>query len=198
MNKNWLLLPLISLTVSSFAQADSTYLSLLHQMIRKVQPFRTIHYAPATMEIMPKGCEGEIKNEIFPADSTTSLKLTNRERRYLKQQLKTSQKPHWPDHLFPDSKLITDSMESKLRKLNRALYDSIMKLENKYDFGKNGFGYRTYWGFWFSRPVYLRNKSILIFYFMWYHNSGGENNLLIYRKEGNNYRHRMYICGGAW
>jgi hypothetical protein len=198
LNKRWLIIPLLALAGSSFAQTDSGYLNFIYEFIRDGQPKDTIHYASNLKPFEIKAWAHMLNKRhviglAWPNDYDT-LSLTRQERKYIQKQLKASLDSSWPDKLFPDSKVLpADSIDRYIHRVNRAIIDSI-----KAQGGQLSNGFRRLWGFRFSRPIYLRNNTLLISYLKRYAQHGGEDEVKVYRREGNSWKRWILIDGAAW
>jgi hypothetical protein len=198
LNKRWLILPLIVLADSSFAQTDTSYLNYIYERIRDGQSKDTIHYAANLKPFEIKDWAHKLNKKhviglAWPDDYDT-LSLTRKERKYIQKQLKASLDSSWPDKLFPDSKVVpADSIDKYVRKLNLVVIDSTKSIQSSRERIA-----RLFWAFHFSKPIYLRNKSLLIFYLKRFASAGGEENVKVYRREGNSWKRWMLIDGTAF
>jgi hypothetical protein len=198
LNKRWLTLPICILNIISFAQTDSSYLHFLYENIRDGQSKGTIHYASnlKPFEIKdwsPRLNKKQVTGWVSQDDYDTII-LSRKERKYIQQQLKASLDSSWPDQLFPDSKLIpADSIDKYTRRYNLAIARSSVTDQQSATYLS-----RWIWGFRFSRPVYLRNNSLLISYLKRFAMDGGEENVIVYRRDSNSWKRWMLIDGSAW
>jgi hypothetical protein len=57
---------------------------------------------------------------------------------------------------------------------------------------------RLPWAFFFTNPIYLRNRTICLGYFMYYRKSAGEHGLNVYKVQNGEFFRVGTIGGGAW
>jgi hypothetical protein len=192
LNKHWLILPLCILSIASFAQTDTSYLNYIYERIRDGQQKGTIHYASNLKPFEIKEWKDKLNKKYviglaWPGDYDTLI-LTRQERKYIQKQLNASLNSSWPHQLFPNSKVVSaDSIDNYIRKVNRIVVDSTtVRIA------------RIFWSFHFSKPIYLRNKSLLIFYLKRFAVGSGEEDVDVYRREGNSWKRWMLIDGAAF
>lgn len=184
---------LILALARSFAQ-DSVDFRFVEQKIRRVQPNGEVYYADYTLEDYYSTCRKYLTKSVVGYNSDT-LYLSMSEMRFLQRSLQKGVKEQLPDSLFLRShRLPKDSIIQMVEALNRAFVDSIQSVQSKVP----PLAYFQYWAFSFSRPVYFRNSSWMVLYFMYYAHHGGEHGLAFYRKDGESWKLFRLICGGAW
>jgi hypothetical protein len=184
-------------------QIDSEYTAFIYNKIRALQHEGTIYYAdrPEIIklselkeDLKPHSFKSRLKN--FP---DTVLKLTHKEKEYIILEWKRSFKNSFPDNLFPNSICLNFySLIRKVDSLNIQRMDSLRKLRVANPQEKIVLGVRRLWSFGFSRPIYLRRKSIMCCYFMYYSLSGGEEDLAFYRHKDGKWIRGIVFGGGAW
>jgi hypothetical protein len=173
---------------------------LLFLVIHKYQIKGTIHYASHCRDRVLSREMKELSQEVIVNElRSDSIRLSAKERRYLLRQLKKPENIELPDNLFPDSKRVEpDSLEEFVVRQNQRIRDSLMasgnpKARDEYYSGKT-----LYLPFYFTRPIYLRNRSIILFHFMWRFRNGGSHDLSFYRKENGKWKRWISISGGDW
>jgi hypothetical protein len=186
------------LSSASFAQTDTSYLNFIYEGIRYGQQNGTIHYASNLKPFEIKEWAHKLYKKhligYVERDDQDTLTLTREERKYIQKQLKTSLNSSWPDKMFPDSKVLSaDSINKFVQDTNLV----ILKARWEMDTPGNRLNH-VFWGFRFSRPIFLRGNSLLIFYLKRFATFGGEENVIVYRKEGNSWKRWMLVYGVAW
>jgi len=184
------------------AQSDTAFIKFLINKIRGLQPTGTIYYADVPYPKTFKHRVQHIKPGIYPGFKngtvSESLKLTAKESRYIQDEHKKNLHKPFPDSLFENScRIRSDSIIPFVDKLNLQIMDSVIKLSNPSGTNVWQLGLMR-WSFLFSRPIYLRNKTILVHYFMNYTLSSGENSFRFYKWNNNNWERWGVISGGAW
>ncbi len=182
------------------AQEDSLYFTLINDFIKAIQDEGTIFYSDKPMK--------DVFRKHFKAVSLTlkdvnpdrgrNLKITVAEQSHILRQMKKSLTSKLPDNLFNNSKRISaDGICEFVFRLSRNIYDSLISIPDSAAAFKYIRSIKQP-AFFFTHPIYIRNKSILICYFMWYINSSGEEWLGVYKKEGNKWVKWSIISGSAW
>jgi hypothetical protein len=173
---------------------DSTELKYIEERIRKVQPNNEVYYSDYSLQDYYKDCRKKL-NRIVLGYKGDTLYLSKTEIRYIKRKLRERAKEEFADSLFSGSRRKPkDSIVQIVERLNKSYIDSLRSLPGP----TPSLVYFQYWAFSFCRPVYLRNTSWMVFYFMYYANNGGEHGLAYYRKGVEGWELFKYVCGGAW
>jgi hypothetical protein len=173
----------ILLFISTFvlAQVDSTTLQFLNGVMKRKNDSATIFYTNKVHSgmydfMMSKSV---IKKTIKDIGGTNKdrLHLTSAEAKLLKQHLIEARDQHWPEQLFTNSKSISvDSTQSFLiQNRDKELY-------------------------LFSKPVFIRNNTIALFYVVRLCCGGiyGPVDLSFYRKENDGWQRWIRVDGGAF
>lgn len=187
------LLLLLLLTARAFAQSDTGYLSLLNQQIRAIQPGGIIYYAdkPAGAAIHAYFSP---TNDAFDLVQKHGLTFTAAEKKYIIRQLKKFRTLSWPDSLFDLSKRIgADTIVRFVQLKGRLIADSLPPAANY----SEASAVRP-WAFFFSQPIYLRNNTLLLCYFMYFHLNAGEHGVRIFKKEKDQWSSRGAFGGGVF
>ncbi|PWT96039.1 MAG: hypothetical protein C5B52_16630 [Bacteroidetes bacterium] len=177
------------------AQPDSAFLKTLKDVIREIQPESTIYYSDLPFEDFENGFKDTKRKIYFYFDPKEHIHLSHKEKVEIISGLKAAQNSSLPDSLIINSKRIPrDSLENYTYKLNlRAAYSIATVTEAKY-----ALYVRRFWGFSFSLPIYLRNKSLMAFYFSYYDNSGGASWITVRKKDGEKWIRIGGLSLGAW
>ena len=181
-------------TTKSFSQNDASYYNLIYNQIRAYQRTGTVYYADKPYNEFKKEAFGPLYKspvaDAFGAKNKASITLTEKERAYILSQLQNFPNEILPDSLLPNSKRAAiGNIQKIVRQVNESVYDSLMRLHDTtaaYKFLSSGFMHSS---FFFSKPIYIRNNSVLLAYFSWLVGNrwGGRSELCFYRKENNNW-----------
>jgi hypothetical protein len=187
---------LTSLVVNSQIR-DSAYLNFINGQLRRLQPNGIIYYSD---KISKRQIEPIIK--MAPLQllqlKNKGLVFTSSEKAYIIANLKRIPVSTRADSLFPDSKRLgADTLVRFVERNFRKKIDSLLHSPDSLFVRKNYIHMRP-WAFFFSEPVYLRNRTILIYYFVYYFNSSGEEAVWVCRKNNSTWDKIGIIGGGAW
>jgi hypothetical protein len=183
------------------AQWDSTDLQFVHSVIRRYQPSGTIYYSnhaiPGVLRRQVKELSKQVVvNLSLPKDS---IELTVTERKYLLEQLKDSANIELDDNLLPDSKRIeADSIMDFVYRANMRLRDTLKVLRHTIASVWYKVARSMYNAIYFTRPIYMRNRTILLFHFMWCTYGGGATSFCFYRKENDKWVKWVEVAGGNY
>ncbi|AXY77969.1 hypothetical protein D3H65_30000 [Paraflavitalea soli] len=182
------------------AQPDSADRQFIHSQIRKYQRHGTIYYADRPLEGVLKLHVKELSKPVIKSiigfHSTDSIVLTAAERRFLIRQLKRSLTTALNDNLFPISKRIAvDDISAFVSARNRKIIDSLRAMGAA---ARDSFfiSNSIHEAFFFTMPIYIRDRSIFLHFFMWNTISGGAVNLSFYRKENDKWVKWIEVSGG--
>jgi hypothetical protein len=182
------------------AQLDSSEIHFIHDLMRKYQRIGTLHYGSSPEDAVFKREVKEFTKRLMVNRRGDSILLTAKEQTYLLQELKKPTITRFADSLFHDSKMVnTDSIFTFLHRKNRQVYDSLVATAGfeaavKYINSKS-----SYKSFRFTRPLYIRNGTIMLFHFMWLTDTaGGETSLSFYKKENGQWTEWICVTGGAF
>jgi hypothetical protein len=192
---------LAAVNSSTQAQLDSSFLKLLDSTIRRYQNTGTVYYADKLSDgFIDFNLKPFTKNKIISIAKTPSIDsitLTNSELIYIKKSLKSLRYFYWPDNLINNSKRIrSDSLEPFLTRLRRHAIDSIKQLKDVSE--QNKYFLNSYKSFAFSKPIFLRDGSILLMFFSWYDGHGGSSMLSFFHKDENFWRKWIIVNAGDW
>ena len=185
-----LILIVLFITNLNCSAQDSLYSIILKDAIHSRRDSTTIVYIDSSIEFyggFSRYAKGNKVNGFidFKSMKQTSMNFTRRELKEIDQLLSDHSKILWPDNYFPNS--------------FRMPYDSIQSFTNYLaspDFLKHS-NYKYY--YLFSQPVYIRNKSVGIFYVAeMINHSAGHALVFIYVKEYGEWKRKMTISIGAW
>lgn len=196
MKKHLLLLLAIS-AIQSQAQIDSESCEILLERVRSVQPFDTIHYARTPQQSLLSSSLDYLKN--YPRHRKhDSLKLTRAERIYIYREMKKKSRIDLPADLFPLSRMMkTDSIIGQIETTVWTTFDSIRKESDLLAAEWARLHFHT-WAYFFTRPVFIRNNTVCVFYFMYYLLSSGQDGIECYQKRNGKWKRVLTIGGGAW
>lgn len=185
------------------AQIDSEYIHLIHKRIRKIQPSGTIYYAnhpdygPIEYTLNYFNSR-KFKSRLKDAGDSI-LTLTQKEQQYLISELKKAPKVSFPDSLFENSKcIIADSLVMHVERLNKQSQHSLPSIDDTIQTSIESEFKTRYWAFFFSNPIYIRNKSIFLTYFMFYDRSSGSQLLVFYKKHQDRWIPWIIAGSGDW
>lgn len=186
--------------VLCIAQPDSNTIQNLHLKIRNIQPHGTIYYADRIENRFLKPIRSEITKGTIKRQfrtGTVAISLTKKEIDFLKTAIAKYRKPYWPDNLFPDSKRMSSkTIAPYVDSLRISLVDSLRRNVNR---DSSRFNYRDlYWSFFFSEPIFIRDKTIFLQFFLYYSMSSGQYDWSFYRKENGKWVKWIPVEWGAW
>ncbi len=187
---------LSALIVNSQVQ-DTTYLKLIGDQMRILQPNGILYYSD---KLPQKNVERILKDVPLQLKKLKDkgIVLTDPERKYIIYSLNKALKSIQKDNLFLKSKRLSiDTLVPVVENINRREIDSIRQTADSLMIFKKNL-YSTRWAFSFSEPIYLRQATILIYYFMYYLNSGGEEAIWVCKKEEQTWKKITVLGGGAW
>ena len=175
---------------------DTGYFKLIYSNIRHIQDSGIVFYSDKPEKEIYAGF---LKQMPY---ATKALKdrvitLSKREEDTLMRELKRIATEIQPSAMFPMStRISSDSIIAVVEKSIRRAVDSLKNLPY------NAFSSRNYqrlpWAFFFTNPIYLRNRTICFGYFMYYRNSSGEHGLNVYIVQNGEFIRVGTIGGGAW
>ena len=198
MRKLLLLLVVIQASSALYAQDDKDFPILIEAVVRKLQSRSLVYYC----DRLPEKMYLKLTNRITRSDVNFYIErqggviqLTSSEIAQIKKELKAVNAMAWPDSLFADSKSIAfDSLVPKVEAVNRYLIDSIIKLPAS----TRPYSKILKWSFCFSRPVYLRNNELVIYYFQYYRSSSGSQRFQIHQRKNGVWQDPYIIPMGDW
>jgi hypothetical protein len=205
MKVSFLLIILQFASFRSFCQVEVNSVSILETILRKEHPNGTLVYTDRLDSGLVKGLRESLKGRLFigKTSSTTydTIQLTRTEKKYLDSSVNGFYSNFWEEALFENSRRIPiDSMWTHIAKRNRESYESRQRdtaTKGSINFIRNFVENAN--TFQFSPPVYFRNKSIFIFFFIRMCGSTcGINELSFYRLENGTYKKWFIISGGAF
>jgi len=196
LKKLLLSLILTYLTSYLFGQLDSNSKTFIFNIIKLQPGSDTITYTDRIKPIVIPSLGKILLKDRIPCYDITGHTKTE----FVPSALEMSQIQHaakyitkirWDDSLFSNSREISvDSMWSYISNRQKELSFS----SNTSDNINNIVSYCSV--FQFSKPIFLRNKTIVIFYFMRLCGSScGEENLSIYRLQNGKYQRWLTIQG---
>ena len=175
---------------------DSGYLHFIGKEMRRLQPNGNLYYAD---RLQKSDYADILKNAKlgFKELERKGLSFNNAERKYIFAQLKRMDESVQADTLFPNSqRLRFDTLIPFVERQFRKRVDAIQLSSSPAKAGS--YFENVTWAFSFSDPIYLRKKSILIYFFRYYVNSGGEVAIWVYQKENDHWKRIGALGGGAW
>jgi hypothetical protein len=134
-----------------------------------------------------------------------AFRFTRSEKQYIQQQLTLCRKPYWPDSLFDDSKMIPlDSFYQHYRTKQNAKR-RIFRLIDTPGYSREfrsailkELRHRS-WVVMFSRPIYLRNKTLAVLFLEPRCGTDcGYNELAVYQKNNGNWEKWIIIFNGNY
>ena len=162
---------IFTLINTSFAQNDRSELIFLEGLIRNNQPEGKIIYTDKINKNDLDKIKSKFKkNTIYDISKTRNqsfIILTKQEKKYLFQQLEIARRPYWKENIFPGSQLIIEEDAfNYIKKTTQEYLENYNKPTNsetdRMNLVKN---YQRPNIFKFSKPIYLRNRSVCLIYF---------------------------------
>ncbi|ULQ51744.1 hypothetical protein [Flavihumibacter fluvii] len=121
--------------------------------------------------------------------------LTNSEVRYIRRRMKESVFEILPDSLIPMSiAMDSDSIVNRINAINSLISDSVLRLIP----GQRPKTPVLKWAYYFSNPVYLRNNTILFYFFMYFRGSAGGHSYGVRKLTNGQWTNELYLLGGNW
>jgi hypothetical protein len=189
------------ITSHLFAQLDSADKSFVYTILKQ-EPFSdSIRYTdklkPVTnIRVLDNFQHSEIVGYDLSTQKKVKIKLSKEENAQLQRELQGFYKVRWHDSLFVDSRMIpADSMWSFVSSQLKLAFSKNSK--EKPDSSINYMSYSTV--FQFSKPIFLRNRSFVIFYFLRLCASDcGVEDFSVYRMQNGQYKRWLSMGGGAF
>lgn len=195
------------LTLSLYGQLDSTSKSFLFDILRQEPGSDTITYTDRIKPISIPSFSKILKNNKIPAFEISTQKkvefvLTRKEKKYLQKELKLLDEIKWADSIFNPSRMISlDKMWEYISRRRREYSEIYTFKHSQSDTNYiNKQGWVQYCSiFQFSKPIFLRDNSIVIFYFLRLcGNECGVEDFSIYKKQDGQYKQWLRISGGVF
>ena len=196
MRKFLLLVAVMQFSSVLFAQDEKEFTALLETGVRELQPKGVVYYCDRLPdEMFRKVLNRLTRNHVNGSIESQGgdIQLTGAEMTKIKKELVVNNAVAWPDALLADSRSVPfDSLVRKVESINRYLLDSIIKLP------PSTRPYREIlkWAFHFSRPVYLRNNELVIYYFQYFRSSSGGQRIYIHQRNNGAWGKRFSIGVG--
>ncbi|PWT96040.1 MAG: hypothetical protein C5B52_16635 [Bacteroidetes bacterium] len=194
--KYFVLIALINFGIGNLnAQSDTAFLKVLEARIKEIQPEYTVNYSDLPFDDFEQIFPNEKLRLRFTDGQKEYIHLTNNEKSKIISKLKSALKLRLPDSLLNNSKrFLRDSIADHVEKLNKQVSDSIAKQRNL----NYSIYVRRYWSFSFSLPIYLRNKTVMVFYYSYYDTSSGMSWLEVRMKSGAKWTRAGGMFLAAW
>jgi hypothetical protein len=191
------------ITCLAFCQIDAGSIKILETILRREYPTGTLYYTDKLDSSIVLWIKENLQKRnlvgITRKKIDERIKLTKKEKRYLDSNINTLFSFCWKDSLFENSKRMpNDSMWAHIRRRNREatnlakeaeaagrkpIYDRVMSSST----------------FQFSFPVYFRDRSVFLLYFIRMCGSEcGHNELAFYRLINGNYERWLLVNGGEF
>ena len=123
-------------------------------------------------------------------------KVTRTEWKRIRIQLVQAIQDSLPDSLLRDSKSMSvDSIHYTVESHNKSVTDLVVKLPTA---ERPQAPCILKWAFYFSKPIYIRNQTILFYFFMYYRQSSGSNAFYLSKQVNGRWEKGIFITGGAW
>lgn len=196
MRRFLLLIAVMQFSSLLFAQGEKEFISLLESGVREQQSKGLVYYADRIPDAMFRKMVNNLtRNQVnlLLEQHGEDLQLTSAEMTTIKKGLIANNAVAWPDALLSESKSVPfDSLVKKVESINRTVIDSIIKLP------PSTRPYREIlkWAFTFSRPVYLRNNELVIYYFQYYRSSSGAQRFFIHQRKNGTWGKPIAIAVG--
>jgi hypothetical protein len=187
----------------AFCQIDSSSIKIVESILRKEHPEGTLYYTDKLDSGLIVRIKGSLQKRKFIGriNSTTygKIRLSRKEKRYLDSNINKLYSIRWKDSLFENSRMIpNDSMWAHIDRRNRefskfarvATTEAINLVNNRVTFCNT---------FQFSCPIYFRDRSIFIVFFIRLcGNECGVEELAFYRLEEDMYKKWFIVYGGVF
>ena len=162
-----------------FAQYDPAFLGSLDSAIRELQPKGTIYYSDRYpkehLQIHIDRLKEKKVSELTTVGSDPIM-LSRSERKIIIDWL--SDPSRNPKELFPDSKRVSEDSILEILGKQNVYFDSA---KNSRMLKKAGTSDDFKWGFYFTKPLLIRNGSIAVFCFMHHFGHAGFEGLYMAR-----------------
>jgi hypothetical protein len=180
-------------------QPDSSYLKLIEGRMRALQWCGNLYYAdrlPAPS--VRRSLEGfnEKRIAFLSKANQKAFNITAAELQKVSSEFLGAIEDRLPDSLFPDWKSVhVDSLHHIVERHNNAVRDSVLKLPTS----ERPQAYCVFkWAFYFSRPVYIRNGTILFYFFTFYRTSSGSYGIYLSEQVNGRWEKGIFISGADW
>ena len=156
---------------SSLAQIDRSELIFLEGLIRNNYPEGNIIFTDKINKNDLDKIKSKFKkNTIYDISKTRNqnyIIFTKQEKKYLFQQLEIASRPCWKETIFPGAQLILEEDAlNYIKKTTQEYLENFNKPTNTENDRMNLIkNYQRPTIFKFSKPIYLRNRSICLVYF---------------------------------
>ena len=184
-----------AIALSAFPQLDSANKSFVYTILRREPGSDSIRYTDQIKAVTDFSFTENFKNSSiigydFSKKSKVNIKLSKKENAQLRKELRNFYGVRWRDSLFTNSRMIpADSMWSTISKGIRFAF----AVNPNADY----MSYSTV--FQFSKPIFLRNRSIAIFYFLRLCSSQcGVEDFSVYKLDNGEYKRWLILSGRAF
>jgi hypothetical protein len=188
-----------------FSQIDSATTAIIESILRKEHSEGKLYYTDKLDSNIILEIKHKIKARKYMLNNTLgefeTIVISKKEKKYIDSILNKTYAYIWSDSLFANSKRIPkDSMWTHIERKNKEFY-----AQKSFDTSKNeiiksiGRQVQNANTFQFSPIIYLREKSIFLFYFIRLCGSlCGVYELYFYRLENGKYKKWLLLSGGAF
>ena len=184
------------------SQQDSSFIETINSIISKFQRGGIRYYADRLYPSMIKPVQMAVANgKIYSIyrNRVDTLVLTKEEKSFLSKELRALETFRWGDQVIRNSKSVDrDSLDQFIGQIWKHTYDSIRQVSGQKELDKYVIQNGLYWGFSFSKPIFIRNGNICLFFIMNYFNSAGSHEWAFYRKENAVWKKWLVVSGGEW
>ena len=161
---------LFSVGCGLYGQNDRSEMNFLERLIRQAQPDGQIVYTDKISKSDLDKIKLRLKNNTIydcSSQNQNSIILTRLEKKSLLDQFEFPNDPYWQENLFPGSKLIKE--EEVMSYIKKTTQDYLENYNNPNNTEVDKMALvKTYQRpnvFKFSRPVYLRNRTLCLLFF---------------------------------
>lgn len=184
------------------SQQDSSFIETIDSIVTKFQRGGIRYYADRLYPTMIEPVQMAVANgKIYSIyrNRVDTLVLTQGEKRFLSKELRALESFRWGDQVIRNSKSVDrDSLDQFIGQIWKLTYDSIREVSGQKELDKYVIRNGLNWGFSFSKPIFIRDGSICLFFIMNYFNSSGSSEWAFYRKENAVWKKWLVVSGGEW
>ena len=188
----------------AFCQIDSGSIKLLESILRKEHPEGTLYYTDKLDSAQVLYISGYLQKRKFKNLTISKksvnhkIRLSRKEKKYLDSSVNTLYSICWKDSLFENSKRIPkDSMWAHIQRRNREVY--ALAMDSTRPEKIRSVNYRVMYSntFQFCFPVYFRNRSFFLVYFLRMCGPEcGVQELSFYKRENDSYKKWVVVMKG--
>jgi hypothetical protein len=167
------------ISVFCFAQAkhDSLIIEVVRQIVKPPDKGEVLLYSNSLSSEFSQYCKRKLNRRSYiffeDGDAGDTLVLTKKEKDYIIRKLDSVQNYSWKEEVFPNSKIVVqDTLWDYLLKNHKAVVHQ------------------------FSKPIFIRDNSICLIYYMIFKGAGGPSYFGFYKKKNGIWEEWISVSSG--